>query len=461
MPVNSFENYPMSWKPTRENLKAPLYKTLAALLELDIKSGKLKAGDMLPPQRELADFLDVNLSTITRAFKVCELKGLISATTGKGTFISSDAHVSAALLCSESASNMIDMGAAHPLYEPNQMVVDFIKKVIKKVNFAPFLRYSAPMGQVTHRMAAAKWLRRFHVEAQLEQIMITAGTQNALAIILSSIFQTGDKIGVAELSYPAFKTLAKMLGIRLIPISLDQDGIVPESMEQVCKNEGLKAIYCIPECHNPTTCSMTLQRRQAVADLAKKYNVLILEDAINTFMGDLDATPLAALAPEQTLHICSVAKSLCAGLRIAFLVVPPKYCEAVHQGIYNIDMMTAPINMEIVAQLIEAGIAERVMQERRVLAVKRNQLTDEILAEYEVEGTCYNNYRWLRLPNGWTGKLFEEAAFKRGVQVFCAERFAVGSGNVPAGVRIGICAPSDEEELTRGLTILNDLLKYK
>ena len=75
MPVNSFDNYPMSWKPDIKNLKPPIYKSLAELLEDDIKKGVLKPGDKLPPQRELADFLDLNLSTITRAFKLCEQKG--------------------------------------------------------------------------------------------------------------------------------------------------------------------------------------------------------------------------------------------------------------------------------------------------------------------------------------------------------------------------------------------------
>ena len=91
MPVNSFENYPMNWKPDKELLKFPVYISLAELLEQDIMSGRLPANTQLPPQRELADFLDVNLSTITRAFKRCETKGLIYAIIGKGTFVSPNA----------------------------------------------------------------------------------------------------------------------------------------------------------------------------------------------------------------------------------------------------------------------------------------------------------------------------------------------------------------------------------
>lgn len=92
MPVNSFENYPMSWKPQKSQLERPYYLSLASLLEQDIRSGTLKENTKLPPQRELADFLDLNLSTITRAYKLCELKGLLYAVTGRGTFVSSGIH---------------------------------------------------------------------------------------------------------------------------------------------------------------------------------------------------------------------------------------------------------------------------------------------------------------------------------------------------------------------------------
>ena len=109
MPVNSFENYPMSWKPDISSMKPPLYKSLASAMEDDILNGILKPGDKLPPQRELADFLDINLSTITRAFKICELKGLISGHIGRGTYVSSDAHISSQLICSEPQKNCINI----------------------------------------------------------------------------------------------------------------------------------------------------------------------------------------------------------------------------------------------------------------------------------------------------------------------------------------------------------------
>ena len=89
MPVNSFESYPMSWRPVRTALgPVPLYLALAAALEHDVRKGVLPPGTRLPPQRELADFLDIDFTTVTRAYGVCRAKGLVYGVTGRGTFVS-------------------------------------------------------------------------------------------------------------------------------------------------------------------------------------------------------------------------------------------------------------------------------------------------------------------------------------------------------------------------------------
>ena len=75
MSINSFDNYPMSWKPDLSRTSGPKYLALVSLMEEDIKNGTLKAGTKLPPQRELADYLNVNLSTISRAFKIVRPEG--------------------------------------------------------------------------------------------------------------------------------------------------------------------------------------------------------------------------------------------------------------------------------------------------------------------------------------------------------------------------------------------------
>lgn len=98
MPINSFDDYPMTWKPCILKCGTiPLHIEIAEKLEHDIRGGIIRPSTKLPPQRELADYLDVNLSTITKAFKLCAAKGLISGEVGRGTYVSADVSVSNSL----------------------------------------------------------------------------------------------------------------------------------------------------------------------------------------------------------------------------------------------------------------------------------------------------------------------------------------------------------------------------
>ena len=458
MPVNSFENYPMSWKPNIKSMKPPLYKSLASALEEDILNGILKPGDKLPPQRELADFLDINLSTITRAFKICELKGLISGHTGRGTYISSDAHISSKLLYSEFNSNYIDMGAACPLYDQNKYVIDLMKKLLKKVNIENILKYTNPCGMLSHRITAQKYLKTFNIESTPENIMISAGSQNALAITLTSLFNAGDKIATDPLTYPALKTLANNLGIILIPLPVIDTEIDVSAFNSLCKNENIKGVYLVPELNNPTTHSMTFSEKKNIAQIIKENNLICIEDGIYSFISPHDSIPITSLIPEQSIYICSVSKSLCAGIRIGFMAVPDKFKNAIEEGIYNINLVTSPFNAEVVCQMIESGLAHKILEERKKMTLERNKIVDEILCNHTVLGNKYSPFRWLMLPKNMNSQEFENTAKLKGVKVYCASRFAVGNSNFTPAVRLSICSPRNIEELKKGLHILNTIL---
>ncbi len=130
MPVNSFENYPMSWKPVLPRSSRPLYTALAELLQRDIASGALLPGTKLPPQRELADFLDINVSTVTRAFKICSDKGLLSSVTGSGTFVSYDVNTSTLIIPENPAAHHIELGSMMPETIPQADAITILLKML-------------------------------------------------------------------------------------------------------------------------------------------------------------------------------------------------------------------------------------------------------------------------------------------------------------------------------------------
>jgi len=461
MPVNSFDNYPMTWKPDLSNIKGPLYKALANLLEEDIRTGVLKPGDKLPPQRELADFLDVNLSTISRTFKLCEQKGLIIGAIGKGTYISSDANVNSTLLDPAKTKNLIEMGATHPTRAQNKYVIKFIENMLCQTDSDKHLEYSSPCGTLAQRAIGVKWLKKVNLNTTEDNILLASGAQNALCAILSSLFQPGDRIGTDPLTYSGLKTLAKMLGIQLVPIMQEMNEMSPLALRNYCKNNELKGIYLIPDHQNPTTHSMSLKTRKEIAQITMEYNLIVIEDGINSMLSENNIIPIADLAPDQTIYISSTSKALCAGLRVSFIAASSIHKKTLELALYNINMMVSPFNAEIVCQLINSPVGDKIVKERKEMVVKRNNLTDSILKDYNLLGDKYCNFRWLLLPEGWNGKVFETCAKNLGVQVYCGERFVVGNAPVPAAVRISIVAPKDLYELEKGLNILESILRQE
>lgn len=461
MPVNSFENYPMSWKPVIKNRNKAIYRNLAMQLEQDIKNGLLKPGTMLPPQRELADFLDINLSTVTRAFKLCEQKGLICGAIGRGTFVASDVTNSGILLGNAKEHKLIEMGAIIPDKEPNDLIIESIQKLLKEPDAYNLFQYELSEDNVMQKNAAAQWLKRANYEVNADNILFAAGGQNAIAGILASLFHCGDKIGTSTVIYPGVKTVASMLGIQLVPIPDEEGEFNCDVLRQMCKKEGLKGIYMISDYHNPTTHTITTSTRKKIAEIGKEYDLIIIEDAINSLLKENPLPPIAKYAPDHTIYISSVSKTLSPGLRVAFVAAAKQYYKELSIGFYNMNIMVSPILIEATVRLINFKVADEILDRRREQTRKRNHFMNKVLKGYTILGDDLCNFRWLVLPNGFTGKTFELCAKNAGVQIYSAERFVVGNSIIPSGVRIAITATQNEEEFKRGVYILKEILESK
>lgn len=458
MPVNSFDDYVLSWKPERKEIKSPKYLSLANLLEKEIKNGSLKPGTKLPPQRELADYLDMNLSTITRAFKLCSMKGLISSAVGSGTFVASDA-TSNHMMLHESESKLIEMGAILPDVRGNQRVFNYIHKVITEEAYLNSMQYALPEGNARQKAAARKWLKCAQMEVDEGQILISNGGQNAISAILSGIFQRGDTIGTNSCIYPGFKSTAKMLGIKVVPIAEENYELNREGIIYACKNENLKGIYIIPDYSNPTTHTMSLRERKMIADVAKEYDLIVIEDAINAHLREMVLPAVAAYAPENTIHIASLSKIFSPGLRLAYIAVPERYRAELLNALYCLNISVSMLMVEVATRLIETGEGELIANERRNAVVHRNQKLNQMISNIPILGDDVCSFRWLLLPKEFSGKSFELCAKSLGVQVFSSEQFAVGSVPVQNAVRLAIPSANSDTEFEKGIQIIKSLLE--
>lgn len=457
MPVNSFTDYPMSWKPEKSKLSQPLYLSLAKLLEHDIKNGSLAPHTKLPPQRELADYLDINLSTVTKAFKLCQLNGFLYAVIGRGTFVSPNAGVSISIQDSKTNAALIEMGIIKPLDAMNQYTEDALKKVLAKSATTSLLDYSAPFGSPYQKNAAQKWLGKFGLYPHGEDIFFTTGGQNAFAVVLVTLFHHGDKIATDHFTYSNFIELANMLNIKLVPIQADEKGMKPEDLEMQCRLQGIQGVYLVPTYSNPTGTLMDTPRKEALAKTIKKHHLILIEDDIYAFLSPEDYTPISAMCPQEGCFIASLSKAICPGLRVAILSVPHRLSALIARGIFNINVKTSSLNVETAAYMIQNDIAQEVITKKRTEALERNSIFEQYFPCEMPTPLSFS--RWLPLAPALYDLPMERLALEQGLRLFHSNRFLVGTPSKEQFLRIAISSANTKEELEYGLKKLKDLLE--
>ncbi|MEH7741579.1 PLP-dependent aminotransferase family protein [Bacillus subtilis] len=462
MPVNSFDNYPMSWKPERKALKRPFYESIALLLEEDIKKGLLAPGTKLPPQRELADFLDLNFTTITRAYKVCEVKGLIYAVTGKGTFVSPSAARSITI-STDKMTNFIDLGFVASFEETNEIVTETIKTVASKQYLEQLLNYNDPTGIPHQKMAGLNWMKSFGIQTDLEHVSIVSGAQNALAVSLTALFEPGNRIATDLYTYSNFIELAKMHHIQLVPILGDEYGMLPDELDKQCTQLNIHGIFLMPSCCNPTTVMMSDVRKKEIAAVIRKHRLLLIEDDIHAFMtaGMISdyQEPMFNLLPEQSVYICSTSKSICSGLRVAYIVYGDTFRDKILQAIFNINVKTSSFDAEVITELILSGKAHDIVSRKKQLVQSANDIYSEYFSEQELNGHPLSFYRWLTLLDHYDGLQMETDLKKHGIRVFHSDRFLSGSTTPNKYLRIALSSTKSLDELKIGLERLKNYLQ--
>ncbi|WP_245699721.1 PLP-dependent aminotransferase family protein [Paenibacillus glacialis] len=350
------------------------------------------------------------------------------------------------------------MGIVKPLDCSNGLVAEAIKSIANNNYLEQLLDYRHPLGMPYHRMAASKWMQRFSMDAPVENIAITSGGQNALTLILISLFHPGDKIAVVTYTYPNFIELANILNIQLIPIEGDEVGMMPERLDAACRTNQLQGIYIVPSCNNPTAVTMDMNRRKDIAEIIKKHELILIEDDIYSFLAPEGYLPVSHFVPERFIYILSIAKSLSSGMRVAFIAYANSFVEKITYGIFNINIKTSALNAEVITELINTGVADRIIRDKKEMAKVRNKLYQKYFQITNPHENPLSFFRWLPLSQLYQLKQFEQNALAHGIHVYHSDRFLAKKDESAQFIRISLTSAKDVDELDRGLCLLKRLL---
>jgi DNA-binding transcriptional MocR family regulator len=441
------------WRPRLDRKTGPLYRAVADAIAHDVQAGRLKAGDRLPPHRELADQVGVTVTTVTRAYAEAERRGLVRGEVGRGTFVCPPAFTSISLVSAP------DIDLATNALLPHQHARELIDKLSAIVSrSAPehLFSYQPHGGLATHREIAARWLRRSHIAADGSNTILTSGAQHAMAVALSTLTAPGETILCEEVTYTGMRSLANHLHVRAHPVAMDDDGLLPDAVEDAVHESGARVLYCVPSGQNPTARVMPRKRRSEIARIAARLDLMIVEDDAYGFLFE-GQDPLCALLPERTFYLTSMSKSLVPGLRVGLLRMPPGWAERVIGAVFATTVMLTPLDAAVACLAMEDGTAARIIDWKRQEVMARQALARQSLGRM-VTGSAASQHAWLQLPAAWSSDDFAREARQRHVIVTPAREFAVARHHVPNAVRLALGGPPDRETLKKAVATLAGIL---
>jgi DNA-binding transcriptional MocR family regulator len=449
-----------NWTPSLEEVTGPRYLAIADALARDIGAGRLKAGDRLPTHRDLAWHLGVTVGTVSRAYAEAERRGLTSGEVGRGTFVNVPANTDHIYRWHAATPGTIHMRSAPPMpCAEESEIAAVMARVAAGPRAMEMMQYQSQRGLPEHREAGALWVSRSGYEVNAEQITISAGAHHGVLIALAAVTRPGDHIVSDSLTYPGIRSLARLLGLRLDGLARDAEGPLPDAFEEASRTHDVKAIYLCPNQHNPTSLTMPEERRRALAEIARRFGVAVIEDDTFGFLDGTEPAPIAAHLPELGYYVVGLSKTVSPGLRTGYVVAPEKAQSRLGNAVHSTCWMACPLTAEIGSELIRSGVAARVSAGRKRESAARSLLARETLAGWDFDCTEGSTFLWLRLPEPWRSSEFAAEAERRGVLVTPSDPFMVGRRESAPAVRVCFGPPRDHDELRRGLAILIEQLR--
>ncbi|WP_446908608.1 aminotransferase-like domain-containing protein [Klebsiella pneumoniae] len=443
------------WKTHQQQHTArPAYLLIADIIADGINSGEFQPRDRLPPLRDLATLLAINYTTATRGYAEARRRGLIDSRPGMGSFIRG--KVPSVPLNGGSSYEMTMNSPIEPGEELAQAIAAGAINLFTQKNILALLRYQDFGGLADDKAMAKVWLEKQLPPVSIDEILVTPGIHSALVGLLTLLCRHGGSVCVSDLIYPGLKAIASQLNITLQSLPCDEDGPLPRAFEHQCQTGNIRALYVNPTIQNPTTLTLPLRRREALADVALRYSIPVIEDEAYAALATQHIASFSELIPELTWYLTGMSKCFGPGLRTAFVKGPGKRNTQLLAGALRaLNVMASPLTNALAAQWIQEGTADRVLQSVRAESTIRQKIAANILKEFSYRATPEGFHLWLLLPRHFNWNPAEMAVQLRdlGVSAVSSAAFCTDN-NPPDAIRICLGGAWSREVCTENLHTL-------
>ncbi|MBB3259093.1 DNA-binding transcriptional MocR family regulator [Paraburkholderia bannensis] len=452
-------NVTAHWLKRLSESDKPVYQTIPDLIEEDVASGRLRPRDRLPALRDLSEALRINYTTLARGYAEARKRGLIDSRAGSGSYVRGRPP---ALPLSAGTALEMTMNMPPEPPEMTELLAQSAGRIIGTADAWSLLRYQDFGGSQFERGVASQWLRHTVPSHRADAVLVCPGIHNALVALLLRLVKPGTVICVDCLAYPGLKVIANQLGMPLAPLPRDDEGLDANAFEALCRTRKPGVLYCNPTLQNPTTRTLSQNRREHIADIALRYDVPIIEDDAYGMLCETPPVALATLAPELTYYVTGMSKCFGAGLRVAYVVAPSaRHAERLSGSLRATTVMASPYMSYLAARWIESGFAQQMLEAIRAECAVRQHIAAQVFAGREIEASQDCFHLWLTVPTetGWSASELASHLRTKQIGVVSGAAFST-DGNPPNAVRICLGGPGDVLAMEDSLHLVADMLDH-
>ncbi|SNZ19182.1 PLP-dependent aminotransferase family protein [Cohaesibacter gelatinilyticus] len=406
------------------------YVTIADTVAARIQSGDLRVGEKLPSQRIFAYDNGIASSTAGRVYAELVKRGLITGEVGRGSYVlapPTPKDISAVL---EARSDMpLDLETSFPIIEnQSKLMAPALQELSRPDALDGAMRPARSRGNnelQNHGNIASQYLGYDDWKPDASSILFTGSGRQAIGTAITALVPVGGRLGVEAFTYPILKGFAANLGRDLVPVAMDDEGLMPDAVRHAHQSRSIDAVYVQPSLHNPTGRTMSLLRRQQIAKVAREFDLPTIEDQVYRFLMKDKLPPIARFAPDQIILLDSLSKRLAPGLSVGFLAAAKHHAAKLSVVMSQCGWAAPTFAIEATTRWISDGIIEQLDKLKQAEIAKRWVIAHAILDPYLETPSTQACHLWLQLPKHWQCDNFVTAAAIQGIAIAPGTAFAV------------------------------------
>lgn len=434
------------------------YKGVVDALASEIRAGRLSPGTRLPTHRELAAQQGIALVTASRVYSELAAMGLVSGEQGRGTFVRDITLPPGHGIDQPSvAAGTVDLSFNYPTV-PGQ--ADALRQALRQLansgDLEALLRYQPHRGRPAERASVARHLEQRGLSVSADQVLLVNGAQHGMAVSMMAMLSPGDVVAADALTYPGFNVLAESLRLDVAALPAGQDGPDLDALAALCARRPVRAVYLMPTLHNPLGWVMGLAARRRVVEIARRYGLVVIEDASYAYLVDEPPPPIAALAPEVTVYVSGLSKSVATGLRVGFVSAAEVHVPAIERAIRATSWNTPAVVTAIACRWLDDGTVLELEAAKRDDARMRQFIAREALGDLPHIAHPSSYFVWLPLPEDARADRIAVALARQHISVSTGAPYAT-SIPVPQAIRLAL-GSTDLATLRDCLGVVRDVV---